>query len=169
MEIKRFILDWLAKNKTYSTFDVKDGLYQVERHDKSKRLAGIRTVVGFWTCTRLPHGLKNAPRSFQRVLNSILLNRKGNKILTVVDDTSIGTETERKHLKYIHENFETKFRNKAHLKLSKCATGRREVEQFGHRTATNGVGTSHEHVKAIRELMETASGEELMRFLGLMN
>ncbi len=55
------------------------------------------------------------------------------------------------------------------LKLSKCVFGVREISILGHIVNQEGLQPSAGHVAAIRALVEPASGEELMRFLGLVN
>ena len=169
MEDVRNTLDWLATKKIYSTFDLKDGFYQVELDVGSRPLTAVRTVLGLLQYTRLPQGLKNSPGTFQRIVNLILGDRKGQDVLSYVDDTSIGTETEEEHLKSLNEILTILYENGVRLKLSKCSFGVREVEVLGHKVSPEGVLPSDAHVRAIRNLIEPASGNELMRFLGLMN
>ncbi len=97
MESVRDTLDWLANKKIFSTFDLKDVFFQVELEDESKPLTVIRTVLGLLQYTRLPQGLKNSPGTFQRIVNTILGDRKGRDVMAFMDDTSVGTETEVEH------------------------------------------------------------------------
>ena len=169
MEDMRQVLDWLGSKKIFSTFDLKDAFYQVELEDHSKPVTAIRTVVGLLQYTRLPQGMKNAPGTLQRILNVVLGDRKGHDVLAYMDDTSAGTETEEQHLVALESLFDTFLRAGVRLKLSNCSFGVRSVEILGHRVNNEGLRPSEAHVEAIKRLVEPASGDELMRFLGLVN
>eukprot|EP00171_Calliarthron_tuberculosum_P002219 IDg2219t1 len=169
MEDVRDTIDWLARKRIFSAFDLKDGFYQVELDEESKPLTAVRTVIGLLQYTRLPQGLKNSPGTFQRIVNLIQGDRKGRDVLSYVDDTSVGTETEEDHLLSLEGILTLLYESGVRLKLSKCTFGVREVEVLGHKVGPGGVKPSDKHVKAIRELVEPASVDELMRFLGLAN
>lgn len=46
MENMRDLLDWLGNKRTFSVFDVKDGLFQLDLHPILKECTAIRTVPG---------------------------------------------------------------------------------------------------------------------------
>lgn len=169
MEDMRQVLDWLGGKKVLSTFDLKDAFYQVELLDESKPLTAIRTVVGLLQYTRLPQGMKNASGTLQRILNVVLGDRKGRDVLAFMDDTSVGTATEKEHLESLNTLLDTLLRAGIRLKLSKCSFGVRSAEVLGHKIDSEGIRPSQAHLEAIERLTEPASGSELMRFLGLVN
>lgn len=61
------------------------------------------------------------------------------------------------------------FENGGKRKHSKFSTGRRKVEVLVHKVAQNGVPPYKSHLKAVWELVDTASRNELMRFFSLVN
>ena len=169
MEDMRHVLDWLSSKKVLSTFDLKDAFYQVELEDSSKQPTAIRTVVGLLQYTRLPQGMKNSSVTLQRIINTVLGDRKGQDVFAFMDDTSVGTETEEQHLSSLESLLDTLLQAGIRLKLSKCNFGVRKAEILGHRVNSEGIQPSEAHVEAICNLVEPASGTELMRFLGLVN
>ncbi len=169
MEDVREALGWLGNTKIFSTFDLKDGFFQVELEPDSKPYTAIRTVLGLLQYTRLPQGLKNSPGTFQRIVNTILGDRKGKDAMAFIDDTSVGTESEEEHLQSLGEILSLFLAANVRLKFSKCQFGVRSAEVLGHLVDENGLQPSVGHVRAIRALVEPASGDELMRFLGLVN
>lgn len=169
MENVRDTLDWLATKRTFSVFDLKDGFYQVELDPASRECTAIRTVLGLLQYTRLPQGLKNSPGTFQRIVNVILGDRKGRDVQAFMDDISIGTATEDEHLESLASALDLLYTAGVRLKLSKCEFGVRRAEILGHVVDAEGLRPSDKHVEAIRALVEPASGDELMRFLGLVN
>ena len=62
MEAVRATLDWLGGKQLFSTFDLKDGFFQVKLSEKSRPLTAVRTVVGLLQYTRLPQRLKKQSR-----------------------------------------------------------------------------------------------------------
>lgn len=169
MENVRDTLNWLATKRVFSVFDLKDGFYQVELHPDSKACTAIRTVLGLLQFTRLPQGLKNAPGTFQRIINMILGDRKGRDVLAFMDDTSIGTANEDEHLESLATVLDLLFEAGVRLKLSKCKFGFREAEILGHMVDEHGLRPSDKHLEAIQRLEMPRSGDELTRFLGLVN
>ena len=169
MEDMRQVLDWLSSKKVLSTFDLKDAFYQVELEEKSKPLTAIRTVVGLLQYSRLPQGMKNSSVTLQRIINIVLGDRKGHDVFAFMDDTSVGTDTEEEHLSSLESLIDTLLQAGVRLKLSKCSFGVRSTEILGHRVDNGGIRPSEAHVEAIGRLTEPASGNELMRFLGLVN
>ena len=169
MEDMRQVLDWLGNKRILSTFDLKDAFYQVVLADKSKPLTAIRTVVVLLQYTRLPQAMKKSSGTLQRILNVVLGDRKGRDIFAFMDDTSVGTETEEEHLRSLETLLDTLLQSGVRLKLSKCSFGVRSAEILGHRIDEEGLHPSEAHVEAIERLSEPGSGNELMRFLGLIN
>lgn len=98
MEDMRHVLDWLSSKKVLSTFDLKDAFYHVELEGRSKQPTAIKTVVRLLQYTRLPQGMKNSSETLQKIINTVLGDRKGQDVFAFIDDTSAGTETEEQHL-----------------------------------------------------------------------
>ncbi len=169
MEDVRETLDWLATKKIFSTFDLKDGFFQVELEEYSKPITAIRTVLGLLQYTRLPQGLKNSPGTFQRIVNTILGDRKGRDVMAFMDDTSVGIESEEEYLESLKSILEALPEANMRLRLSKCRFRVHNAEVLGHMVNERGLQPSAGHIAAIRALVEPAYGDELMRFLGLVN
>lgn len=75
MEHIKATLDWMSSKSILSTFDLKEGYFQVELHEDSQAMTAIRTVVGFLCYVLLPQGLRNSPAVFQGMVNVILWSR----------------------------------------------------------------------------------------------
>jgi transposase InsO family protein len=169
MEDVRTILDWLSSKRIFSTFDLKDGFFQVVLAEESRPLTAVRTVMGLMQYRRLPQGLKNSPATFQRIVNTVLGDLKGNSVSGFVDDISVGTKTVKEHLDVLRKVLLRIRECGMKLKLSKCQFGKRSVEVLGHEVSNKGIRPSAGHLEAIKRLQEPRNGKELMRFLGLAN
>lgn len=67
------------------------------------------------------------------------------------------------------ESFRILEQNEERLNFFKFASGQRPVELLGNKVSRSGVWPFNGYVKAIRDLVDPASEDELVRFLGLMN
>lgn len=141
----------------------------IELDENSKHYTAVRTVLGLLRYVRPPQGLQNSPAAFQRVINSILGDLKGRDVKAFMVDVSFGTESAEGHLRSLESVVRRFLDAGTRLKLSKCQFGVRAGKNFGHCIEEDGLKPSAAHVKAIWELVEARNGEELMRFLGLVN
>ncbi len=97
--------------------------------------------------------LKNSPGTFQRIVNTILGDRKGRDVMSFIDDVSVGTEKAEEHLASLQSLLDILLAANARLKLSKCQFGKRSAEVLGHLVDADGLHPSAGHVDAIRKLI----------------
>lgn len=128
METVRKILDWLAGKSVFSTFDLKDGFFQVPLAKKPRPLTTVRTILGLFQYCHLPQGMKNSPVTFQRIVNIVLRDMKGKSVFGFFDAVSVGTSTAEEHLVELRKVLSRVQRSGMKLKLSKCKFGSWEVE-----------------------------------------
>lgn len=66
------ILDKLGKCNYFTTIDLASGFHQIEMHKDDIIKTAFNVENGHYEYLRMPFGLKNAPATFQRVMNNIL-------------------------------------------------------------------------------------------------
>jgi hypothetical protein len=71
------ILDQLGRSKYLSCVDMAMGYYQIEVEEKDREKTAFSTKDGHWEYKRLPFGLKTAPSSFQRMINTVMCGLTG--------------------------------------------------------------------------------------------
>jgi len=122
------ILDQLGSAKYFSVFDLTSGFHQIlmDKNDKHK------TPYGHFEYNRMPFGLKNAPATFQRLMDQVLTGLQGTELFVYLDDIIIYARSLEEH--------ETKFQRlmkqlgEANLFLQpdKCEFLKKEVAYLGH-------------------------------------
>jgi hypothetical protein len=83
------ILDKLGKAIVFSIFDLAMGFHQIEMDPRDAWKTAFSTPDGHFEYTRMPFGLKNAPATFQRLMNTVLRGLQNEEMLVYLDDIII--------------------------------------------------------------------------------
>lgn len=67
------ILDQLGSAKYFSVFDLASGFHQINVKREDAHTTAFSTPHGHWQFNRMSFGLKNAPVTFQRLMDQVLL------------------------------------------------------------------------------------------------
>ncbi|GBP03515.1 Retrovirus-related Pol polyprotein from transposon 17.6 [Eumeta japonica] len=116
----------------------------------------------------MPFGLKNAPATFQRMMNDILKGLIGNICLVYLDDIIIYSENKKQHLERLKKVFDAL--QKANLKINKnkCKFLKTEVEFLGHKLTPQGIRPTQDKIEAITKFPLPKTVKETKSFLGLI-
>ncbi|XP_020295120.1 uncharacterized protein LOC109860450 [Pseudomyrmex gracilis] len=96
------ILDQLGNAKYFSTLDLASGYHQIPIEETDKCKTAFLKPYEHSEYNRMPFGLKNAPATFQRLMNSVLSGLQSMKCFIYLDDIVIhgaSLEEHRKRLK----------------------------------------------------------------------
>uniref|UniRef100_A0A2S2QW04 RNA-directed DNA polymerase n=1 Tax=Sipha flava TaxID=143950 RepID=A0A2S2QW04_9HEMI len=161
------ILDQLGKSKYYTTLDLAQGYHQVRMHPEHTAKTAFSTDRGHFEFLRVPFGLKGAPATFQRLMNTVLAGLTGMKAFVYLDDIiiyalSISDHSEK--LKAVLDRLRT-FNLK--LQPSKCAFMRKEVNYLGHVITDEGVKPDPQKIKSVVEFPTPTNEKQVKSFLGL--
>jgi hypothetical protein len=161
------LLRRLATAKYISTMDAEKGYWQIEMDRRSKKCTAFCTNRGLFEYNCMPFGLKNAPATYQRMMNE-LLGELGEFCLVYQDDVLVFSKTfaeHKKHLKAVLEKF-----REAGLTLTakKCQFGKSSVKFLGHVVSSKGIGMNPEKVDAIKACLVPTTRRQLRAFLGMI-
>jgi len=79
------ILDRLGSAKYFSVFDLASG-FQIPMHESDAPKIAFSTPYGHYQFKRMPFGLKNAPATFQRLMDQILSGLQETELFIYLDD-----------------------------------------------------------------------------------
>lgn len=167
------ILDQLGHSKYFSTLDLASGFHQIKMAAKDAPKTGFTistnsSISGHYEFTRMPFGLKNAPSTFQRLMNTVLSGLQGLHCYIYLDDCIIYSQNLQDHIEKLKLVFDKLRQFNLKLQPDKCEFLRREVTYLGHIITDKGVSPNPEKVKAVSQFRVPENPKEIKSFLGLI-
>ena len=118
-------------------------------------------------CFELPFGLKNAPATFQRLMETVLSGLIRNICLDYLDDIVVTGRMFAEHLQNLRKVFVQLRDVNLRLKPLKCHLAVKEVEYLGFHVSSVGVIADPAKVKAVRGFPIPKDVKQVRFFLGL--
>ena len=113
-------IDALAGAKWFSTLDLKSGYWQVPLDDAAKEKTAFSTRNGLWQFKVMPFGLCNAPATFERLMEQVLLGLPTAIGLVYLDDIIAPGHTFSHQIANLRQVFECLRKAKLKLSPKKC-------------------------------------------------
>eukprot|EP00736_Rhodelphis_marinus_P012019 Rmarinus@m.1179 len=149
--------------------DADAGFHQIKMNPLHKKYTAFIYSGGCFQFTVMPFGLRNAPATFQRCMNSTLGPEILAKFATVfIDDTGVFSKGKEQHLKHLRMVFQKFAENRVKLKIKKCVFAKARVKYLGHWYSTTGIEPLEDKVEAIKEYQAPTNVRQLRAFLGLV-
>lgn len=162
------ILDRLGRSTYFTTLDLKSGFHQIEVHPKDRPKTAFSTDQGHFEFIRMPFGLKNAPATFQRVMNHILGNLIGKCCLVYLDDIIIFGSSLQQHLDNLNKVLQRLAQANLKIQLDKCEFLQKECEFLGHIITQDGIRPNPNKIEKILSWPIPKTTTQIKGFLGLL-
>lgn len=162
------ILDQLGDAKYFTTLDLASGFHQIEMNPEDKQKTAFSTPLGHYEFNRMPFGLKNAPATFQRLMNTVLAGLQGIDCFVYLDDIVIYGKSLSEHNERLTKIFEKLRTHNLKLQVDKCEFLRKEVAYLGHIISEKGVKPNPDKIQAILNIKTPKNQKDIKSFLGLV-
>ena len=162
------ILDKLGNCNYFTTIDLAKGFHQVEVDPRDVEKTAFSTEQGHFEWLRMPFGLKGAPATFQRLMNSILADYIGFICFVYLDDIFIYSSSLEEHVSSIKKIFNRLREHNLKIQPDKCQFMRRETVFLGHIVTEQGVLPNPDKIKPIVDFKIPKTRKEISRFLGMV-
>ena len=163
-------LDSLSRAKYFCSLDVIQGYHHIELTEESKAKTAFhapRCNPSHWEYNFMPFGLVGAPRTFQKMMDRIILGLEYKIALAYLDDIIVFGAT----IEECIHNLELVFQRvrKAGLKLkpSKCSLFQRETSYLGHVISAEGVKTDPKKVETVKNFLPPRNLKDVQTFIGM--
>lgn len=124
------------------------------------------TSSGLYSYSRMSFGLRNAPSTFQRLMNRVVAGLEGCAVY--LDDVVCYADTWGDHLARIRALFQRLVAATLTVNLAKCEFAQATVVYLGKVVGQGKVRPVNAKVVAIENFPPLATKKELMRFLGMI-
>ena len=163
------ILESLAGDAHYSTFDMNSGFWQVPMDEESKQYTAFTLgSMGLYKCESMPFGLCNAPPTFQRLMQNCLGELNLTYCLIYLDDVIVFSKMPEEHLRRMHVVFDCLREHGLKLKPSKCDVFKLEINYLAHHVSQKGVLPSKKNLKSIAQCPPPDTYTKVKSFVGLV-
>jgi transposase InsO family protein len=161
------ILDQLGRSRYFTTLDLASGFQQIEVDTSSVPKTAFSTPNGHFEYLRMPFGLKNAPATFQRLMNVILTGIQGISAFVYMDDIVVYSADLAEHIARLTTVFDRLRSANLKLQIDKCEFFRKEVCYLGHVISDKGVSPNPETVNSVVNFPTPKNVKQIQSFLGL--
>jgi len=161
------LLEQFREANWFSSIDLASGYWQIEMDEKDREKTAFSCHLGLFEFNVMPFGLKNAPPTFQRMMNEILAEWLDEFVVVYIDDIMIYSKTFEEHLEHIEKILRKLKEVNLMLKLVKCKWGEQNIEFLGHVVGKDGLKPDPGKIEKIKNLKVPTTQKEVRSILGL--
>jgi len=122
---------------------------------------------GHFQFNKMPFGLSNAPATYQRCIDMVLMGLKGIDCLVYLDDLICFSATMEEHVKKLRNILEILYQANFKIQADKCVFATDTVEYIGHICTPRGIRSDPKKAKAIEEYPVPKRVKDFRSFIGL--
>jgi hypothetical protein len=161
------ILDKLGRSNYFTTLDLASGFHQIPMNPNSIEKTAFSVENGHYEYTRMPFGLKNAPSTFQRLMDNVLRELQNKICLVYVDDIVIFSTSLEEHLINLRLVFDRLREANLKIQLDKSEFLQKTVEFLGHVVSPDGIKPNPTKIRAVQNFPLPKNPKEIKAFIGL--
>lgn len=158
-------VDNVGSAQFVTKLDLLKGYWQVPLTERAAEISAFVTPDNFLNYTVMAFGLRNAPATFQRLMNTILADVKNCK--AYLDDIVVYSSSWKEHMDTLLVVFTRLLKASLTLNLAKCEFAKATVLYLGKRVGQGQVRPAVQKVQAIVDFPVPQTKRDLRRFLGM--
>ena len=161
------ILDQLGGAKYFTVLDLAVGFHQIEVEPNDRYKTAFSIPFGHYEFNRMPFGMKNAPATFQRVMDRVLSGLQGIELFVYMDDIVIYAKSLKEHKGKLEKLLGRLKTANLVLQPEKCKFLCKEIGYLGHVIAQEGVKPDPKKFQAVMQFPQPKNRKNVKQFLGL--
>ncbi|XP_050505429.1 uncharacterized protein LOC126883802 [Diabrotica virgifera virgifera] len=162
------ILDKLGRCQYFTTLDLASGFHQIEMAEEDIPKTAFNVENGHYEYLRMPFGLKNAPSTFQRMMDNVLKGLQGEICLVYMDDVIVYSTSLQEHIVNLTKVFQRLREARLKIQVDKCEFLKKQVNFLGHVVTQQGIKPNPAKIEAIEKYPIPKTTKEIRGFLGLL-
>ena len=162
------VLDKLGRAQYFSALDLASGFHQIEMNQNSIEKTAFSVENGHYEYLRMPFGLKNAPSTFQRVMDEVLKDLQNKICMVYMDDIIIFSTGLQEHIQNLRLVFSKLRESNFKIQLDKSEFLQKQIEFLGHIVTPDGIKPHTKKIEVIKRYPIPKTQKEIKSFLGLL-
>ncbi|CAG4987874.1 unnamed protein product [Colias eurytheme] len=155
-----------AKPAPYmSTIDLRAGYWQISVKEEHRDKTAFVTPFGMYRFRRMPFGLRNAPATFQRMMDRFRISLSHIKLMVYLDDLIVMSSSFEDHLKDLQDVFNKLMEFNLTANREKCNFCCQRVKYLGHYITADGLQPDPDKVSAILDMPAPRNLKHLLSFV----
>ncbi len=167
MLIPEELFDSIRDSNIFTIVDLRQGFKQIVFIAKDRKKTTFHGSNKLWEWLVMPFGLKNAPVSFQRIMDQVF--ETTDFLKCYIDDVLVHSKGLLQHLAHLEELFKRLHEVNMKIHPKKCEFVVTSVIYFGHKILPNGIMAHWAKVVAILEMPNPTNVHTLRSFIRLCN
>ncbi|KAI5965705.1 uncharacterized protein KGF55_001067 [Candida pseudojiufengensis] len=152
-----------------SKLDLVDGYHQIPMSSDSVKFTSFSTTYGQYEWLVMPFGLRNAPATFQRIMNMIFHDFIGRFVVVYLDDILIYSKSEQEHMEHLTLVFQKLHEHNLVAKQKKSEFFKKSTTFLGFKISSNGIATADDKIKAVMEWELPTTPRKFQSLFGFMS
>ena len=164
------MLDSLSGTKLFSCLDLIWGYHQVPLTPEARERTAFITPhmsPSHWQYVYMPFGLRDAPATFQRLVDRMLAGIQYDYVMAYIDDIIVKGDDVQTSVDRLYEVFRRIRHAGLKLKPSKCELFQRQITYLGHIISADGMSTDPKKIQAIKSWPVPVYLTDVRGFIGL--
>ncbi|KAL0172150.1 hypothetical protein M9458_032461, partial [Cirrhinus mrigala] len=158
-------VDRVGSSRYVTKLDLLKGYWQVPLTPRASEISAFVTPDAFMQYTVMAFGMRNAPATFQRLMQTVLSEIQNCEVY--LDDVVVYSMSWEDHLSTLNSVLKRLAEASLTLNLSKCEFAKAVVTYLGKLVGQGQVKPVSAKVEAIAEFPSPTNKRELRRFLGM--
>jgi hypothetical protein len=138
-------------------------------HPDDREKTTFTTPWGMFMYARMPFGLMNGASTFQSAMNIEFSEEKENFIVIYLDDITVYSDSDEKHLGHMKNVFQKCRKFNISLNPKKSHFGMQERKLLAHIISKEGIKIDPNRVEGIQKINTLHNKKEVQSFLGKVN
>ena len=136
-------------------------------HPDDIEKTAITTPFGLFEFLRMPFGLKNAGKTFQRFINEVTNGLPD--VFAYADDILVASNNLADHINALTELFTSLEKFGLRINFKKCQWIQHQIDFLGYTITWEGIKPQTARIKTLAELPEPTDYKELRRYMGMFS
>lgn len=162
------MFDRLGQAVFYSKLDLKTGFHQIRIAPGDEEKTAFKTRYGHFEFLVMPMGLRNAPATFQALMNAIFRDCIDEFVVIYLDDILVFSDSREEHLNHLRIVLTRLRDNQLYIGNKKYELMQEETEFVGLVVGKSGIKVGEDRKALIKDWPTPTNITELRSFLGLV-